>query len=267
MAKKVPLPINTYIPWAESIARTNWYLKHKRPILDGIVHRYNPGHTERESFYYSDPRVISDLFGHVLGNEKYTGIRIYFGSCRAVIPKGCDVGDKGKLVLIYVPTIRKGENEKADNDSDEYYKLRPSSCSRETLAKTVLDKLVNNYQVDKRAILGSSLSSADLLNPNANEETKHLFMGRECISEIKTEIDYQLKMSDRYGASGIKVYINSYTDKPTRRDGHELRQRLTVQFVFTDDAGQDLNLERIDPRYKSVKPIALNTMNPTPPYP
>jgi hypothetical protein len=277
MEKEDPsVPINTYIAWEEGIARIKWYLKSKRPKLDKIVRNYNPGHNEREFFYYSDPRVISDLFGHVLESKKYSGIRIYFGSCLDVIPAGCDPGDKGKLVLIYVPTTNEkddsaeamDENIKPFKDSDKYYKLRPSDCSRVRLTSEVFDDLVLNYENKKRGVLRRSLSATDRKNPKTNKETKHLFMNRECIREIKTEIDYQLDMSAKYGATGIKVYITSYTNKPVQRDGYELSRRLTIQFVFTDDAGQDLNLERIDPRYSSrPHAIALNTINPTPPYP
>jgi hypothetical protein len=269
-------PLNTYIPWAEGIARKNWYIKHKRPILDNIVQKYNPGHDERESFYYSDPRVISDLLGHILKKPSYMGLRIYFGSCLDKIPQGCEVSDKGKLVLIFVPIINEkedleeqtNENETPFKDSDEYYKLLPTGCVRVSLTRSIFDELVQNYETIKRGPLRKSLSETDKKNPKADKETKHLFMNKECIKEIKAEIDYQLKMSVQYGVSGIKVSITSYTNKPVRRGGYDLSQRLTVQFVFTDAAGKDLNLEGIDPRYKSIPaPAVLNTINPTPPYP
>jgi len=277
-----PPPLLTYISKKVSDGRTKWYLNHKRPIMDKIVHKYNRGHTEREYFYYSDPRVISELFGHVLENKNYTGLRIHLGSCRDLIPAGCDTGDKGKLVLIYVPTTKeKDENvnteyEKPYKDSGEYFKLRPRGCSRVTLDKSVFDHLVDNNR-EKSAALRISLSTVDLNDHEASEETKSLFIDRERIKEIKDEIEYQLDMSAQYGVAGIKVYINSYTDKPVQSGRYLLRQRLTVQFVFTDDAGQDLDLIDIDPRYKELKKgwkkdpkkflIGYNTMNPTPPYP
>jgi hypothetical protein len=267
-----PPPKLTYISKQISDDRTNWYLKHKRPILDQIVGKYNGSRREREYFYYSDPRVISNLFGYVLQNENYTGLRIYLGSCLDTIPTGCDLGDKGKLVLIYVPTVEKDGNVKTDNESGEYFKLRMGNCTRVKLSKKVAKELVSNYQNEKKPALSSSLSAGDLASTATSEETKHLFIDKEKLEEIKREIDYQLHMSAQYGVSGIKVCINSYTNQPFKKStqGPELRQRLTVQFVFTDDAGQDLDLVGIDPRYNVFKAGfvgAQNTIDPTPPYP
>nr|MBI1230306.1 hypothetical protein [Cytophagales bacterium] len=262
--KKPKPPVNTHIPWEKSKARTKWYLEHKRPLLDAVVNSYNPGHTEREYFYYSNPMIISGLFGRVLQDKSYNGIRIYFGSCMDLIPEGCDTCDKGKLVLIYVPTIKKNDAI-MDNEFEEYYKLRPGSCSCVPLTKLVFNQLVENYK-EKSGALYSSLSAHDRNSLDANEETRSLFIDEVRIKEIKDEIDYQMDMSAKHGASGVKVYINSYTDEPVQSGEYILSQRLTVQFVYTDEAGQDLNLERIDPRYNFAA-IAHNTFNPTPPYP
>lgn len=270
MPNKTPdPPYRTYISKDESERRNEWYLRFKkRPILDAIVDGYYPGQKEREYFYYSDPTVISAMFGDVLADEKYTGIRIYLGSCDGTPPEGCDPHDKGRLVLIFVPTIVKADDPKADNDSGEYYKLRMGNCSRVTLTKDVFDTLVHNY-VEKKNALQRTLSISDRDSTDANEETRHLFIDTVRIKEIYIEINYQLKMSVKHGVSGIKVYINSYTDVPVFRDELELCQRLTVQFVFTDDAGKDVDLKGIDDRYDKLPKFLLgyNTIDPTPPYP
>lgn len=266
-------PIHTYLFKEESVARSKWYLEKKRQILNRKVREFNPGHEERESFYYSNPRVISDLFGKVLDNNEYSGIRIYFGSCRTVVPEGCDRGDRGKIVLIYVPTLGKDESADRYLDSEEYYILGARKCSRETLTSFAFKELVLNYSEDKRDKLRGTLTAADRANPNNDKETMSLFADREIIEELKTEIDYQLKMSDQYGVTGIKVYINSYTNKPIERKQRKLAQRLTIHFVFTDYAGQDLDLLGIDPEYGKIPKekaeglLAFNTMNPTPPFP
>jgi hypothetical protein len=263
-----PAPFRTYLFKSESIPRSKWYLKHKRPLLDKEVNRHNPGHDERESFYYPNPQLISSLFEDVL-NKGYTGIRIYFGSCRTEIPAACDPSDKGRIVLIYVPTVEWDVTSGRYMDSNVYYMLNAKRDTPVTLSPPEFEQLICNYAEDKSSVLRGTLNRSDRSHPIKGKETISVFGGKDVIEEIKEEINYQLEMPN-HGVSGIKIYINSYTNKPVRRNGHSLSQRLTIHFVFTDHAGQDLDLLYIDERYKDLTApsfVAYNTFNPTPPYP
>lgn len=234
LTPSAPLP-SIYVSKDVSDDREHWFNKNKFNLLNAIAKDYDaPG--ELKEIRLNRVKELSDLIGAFLKIKGMDGLRIYFAT-RGIKQEETekeDIDSCGRFNFIFVCTVNK-------EDYGNYYRVKEGEVAQ--ISEDKARSWVKNYQMTngKRDTLKRTLSTAD--SNLGSLETKHVWFDRDKTIELKQEIDYQAK------DAGLKIRLVSYTDESLINGAfggkipQKHKQRLTIEFVFTDKHGSDVYVD------------------------
>jgi len=229
-----PLP-SIYVSKDVSDDREHWFNKKKFNLLNAIAKKYDaPG--ELKEIRLNRVEELSDLINGFIKIKGMDGLRIYFatrGTKQEETEKE-DIDSCGRFNFILVCTVNK-------KDYGKYYRIKEGKIAE--ILEDNARRWVRNYQMPngKRDTLKRTLFATD--SNLGSFETKHVWFNKDKTIELKQEIGYQTK------DAGLKIKLVSYTDEDLingtfgGKIPQKHKQRLTVEFVFTDAHGNDIYID------------------------
>lgn len=243
-------PLHIYVSHAETEARKAWFEKYKKPVIESFNSSRGIRVRNPFSIDYNNAKELTDKISEMISPKEVEGIRMCFG---------CDVNSNtGELDIILAP-VKKGRNGKLED-------IRGAYILASTLRKVddrVAASMTRFYKNNFAEPLSATLSDEDI--ENGLSETLNVYFNtyqlESLINETNCQVDH-LKL----GVHGIRIIFVSYTTTPeVRNTGEKLMRRLTIQFVYTDIQGKEINLEDVDTRY-GLPFDGFDTGDPTPPF-
>ncbi|HYF32536.1 MAG TPA: hypothetical protein VD993_15535 [Chitinophagaceae bacterium] len=235
----------TYVPKFDAERRRAWFIENKYvPLLDylrkpeTLCLSYQAGH-------------FKDLFEALSTSD---GVRIYFAAYSDEGNANVPPGYGNLITLVYAPVTAVAHVD-TYVDSGTFYILNPG-VPHTSIPRSLASEWVSNYQSIKLPIL----TAVSGVHPS---DTKSLLFTKKQVESVIIEIGCQM-------ATGVRIYLSSYTDDEPPSVDPDFRGRLMVQFVLTEPANGSQRDFYIDERPGfSTRPDpgvpALDTGSPCPP--
>lgn len=233
-----PLP-SIFVPKEVSDARRKWFNDHKYNTLNRLAIK-DGAKRETQEVYFKNAKIVSNILEEFLRFKNMDGMHIYFGSRRKKKEEteNEDKDSCGKIKLIMAPT------QKSDDVTSlfkrKYYTFNNGVLIK--ISKKSAKNWIKKYQNlgEKRRALDSTLTDEDRIN--GCFETKHIFFSNNKVKELIKEINDHVQKK----ITGIKIRLVSYDDSDSipgiygGRIKQAYKQRLSIDFVFTNDLGVEV---------------------------
>lgn len=249
-------PWKIYVKYDEGLKREKWFNKNKRKSIEKVTTPLLRGYKDVFFIYYPGVYKFIGILEELLANREVQGIRMCFG-----VDAFSDPPKRGKLDIVMAPCRLNGGR------LQDIRALYTRASTLEKIDYGSAKKMTEYYKTNIVPKLQNTLSEDDITKRKF--ETENVYFEREYLELFIQETKCQLCQEAVVGVKGIKILFVSYHDQPEVRMGSiHLTKRMTIQFVYTDENGTNINLEKADPRYKN-KPKNLgnfDTGDPTPPF-